>query len=160
VPRTDFDHAKTCKRVVGFVGGSSAPKRDLGQVRVGAQYEFVKLQAFAGSPTPSATNGTAPNMGPPPYNNIVFFSLRYYPFNRFAPRVLMMPPAEAGGTAFSTGLPQGRYSVRGLSGRGGTVMRVRHHHGHFHTHRYRRDFGRTEGGQRPRREDDLEAASL
>jgi hypothetical protein len=56
-------------------------KGDLGQVRVGAQYEFVRLQAFAGSPIASATNGTAPNAGLNPYNNIVFFSLRYYPFN-------------------------------------------------------------------------------
>ncbi len=41
----------------------------------------VRLEAFDGSPKPSATNGTAPNVGLPPYNNIVFFSLRYYPFN-------------------------------------------------------------------------------
>jgi hypothetical protein len=56
-------------------------KGDLGQVRVGAQYEFVRLTAFPGSPIASATNGTAPNVGLNPYNNAVFFSLRYYPFN-------------------------------------------------------------------------------
>ena len=60
-------------------------KGDLGQVRVGVQYEFVKLQAFAGATTPLApgpvTAGPTPNQGLNPYNNIVFFSLRYYPFN-------------------------------------------------------------------------------
>ena len=56
-------------------------KGDMGQVRVGAQYEFVRLQAFSGSPTVSAANGLTPNQGLNPYNNIVFFSLRYYPFN-------------------------------------------------------------------------------
>jgi hypothetical protein len=55
-------------------------KGDLGQVRVGAQYEFVKLQAFAGATT-GAGSGPTPNQGLNPYNNIVFFSLRYYPFN-------------------------------------------------------------------------------
>jgi hypothetical protein len=56
-------------------------KGDLGQVRVGAQYEFVRLEAFPGSPKVSAANGLTPNQGLNPYNNIVFFSLRYYPFN-------------------------------------------------------------------------------
>ena len=48
------------------------------------QYEFVKLQAFAGATTPLAPGpaaGPTPNQGLNPYNNIVFFSLRYYPFN-------------------------------------------------------------------------------
>ena len=56
-------------------------KGDLGQVRFGAQYEFVKLTAFPGSTIVSATNGPTPNQGLSPYNNVVFFSLRYYPFN-------------------------------------------------------------------------------
>jgi hypothetical protein len=56
-------------------------KGDLGQIRAGAQYEFVRLQAFPGTPVAGALNGTAPNVGLNPYNNIVFFSLRYYPFN-------------------------------------------------------------------------------
>jgi hypothetical protein len=56
-------------------------KGDLGQVRFGAQYEFVRLEAFPGSPKVSAANGLTPNQGLNPYNNIVFFSLRYYPFN-------------------------------------------------------------------------------
>jgi hypothetical protein len=56
-------------------------KGDLGQVRVGAQYEYVRLQAFPGSTVVSAANGPTPNQGLNPNNNIVFFSLRYYPFN-------------------------------------------------------------------------------
>jgi hypothetical protein len=50
-------------------------------VRFGAQYEFVKLTAFPGSTIVSAANGPTPNQGLSPYNNVVFFSLRYYPFN-------------------------------------------------------------------------------
>ena len=48
------------------------------------QYEFVKLRAFAGcnaSGGAGVTAGPTPNPGLNPYNNIVFFSLRYYPFN-------------------------------------------------------------------------------
>jgi hypothetical protein len=59
-------------------------KGDLGQIRFGAQYEFVKLEAFAGSTKVGPTVGgvtPTPNQGLNPYNNIVFFSLRYYPFN-------------------------------------------------------------------------------
>ncbi len=56
-------------------------KGDLGQVRVGAQYEFVRLDAFPGLPTATVANGPTPNVGLNPFNNIVFFSLRYYPFN-------------------------------------------------------------------------------
>jgi hypothetical protein len=55
-------------------------KGDLGQVRFGAQYEFVRLKAFAGATT-GAGSGPLPNQGLNPYNNVVFFSLRYYPFN-------------------------------------------------------------------------------
>jgi hypothetical protein len=55
-------------------------KGDLGQVRFGAQYEFVKLTAFPGATT-GAGSGPIPNQGLNPNNNIVFFSLRYYPFN-------------------------------------------------------------------------------
>jgi hypothetical protein len=59
----------------------TAYKGDLGQIRFGAQYEFVKLTAFPGSTIVSAANGPTPNQGLSPYNNVVFFSLRYYPFN-------------------------------------------------------------------------------
>jgi hypothetical protein len=51
-------------------------KGDLGRARVGVQYEFVTLDLFAGSPL-----GVGANSGLHPNNNIVFFSLRYYPFN-------------------------------------------------------------------------------
>jgi hypothetical protein len=67
--------------VVWFESGSSAPKGDLGQIRAGVQYEFVRLQAFAGATTPAPGSGPLPNQGLNPCNNIVFFSLRYYPFN-------------------------------------------------------------------------------
>jgi hypothetical protein len=63
-------------------------KGDLGRARVGMQYEYVQQQlfsgataipgtAFAGGPTLTS----AANTGLHPNNNIVFFSLRYYPFN-------------------------------------------------------------------------------
>jgi len=51
-------------------------KGDVGRFTFGAQYELVKLTAFPGNP---AAPGT-PNQGLSPYNNIVFTSLRYYPF--------------------------------------------------------------------------------
>jgi hypothetical protein len=56
-------------------------KGDLGRARVGLQYEYVALDLFAGSPTFSAATNPVPNTGLHPNNNIVFFSLRYYPFN-------------------------------------------------------------------------------
>ena len=63
-------------------------KGDLGQIRFGAQYEYVRLQAFAGTPVATGIGtaaaplaGPTPNQGLNPNNNIVFFSLRYYPFN-------------------------------------------------------------------------------
>jgi hypothetical protein len=49
----------------------------MGRVRVGAQYEYVRLTAFAGIPTGPGT----PNQGLNVDNNMFFFSLRYYPFN-------------------------------------------------------------------------------
>ena len=48
-------------------------KGDLGRMRYGLQYEFVQLDLFNG--VGSVAGGLHPN------NNIVFFSLRYYPFN-------------------------------------------------------------------------------
>jgi hypothetical protein len=50
-------------------------------MRIGAQYEFVRLEAFQGSPKISAANGSTPNLGLNPYNNVVFVSFRYFPFN-------------------------------------------------------------------------------
>lgn len=48
-------------------------KGDLGRLRYGLQYEYVQDTLFTG--TGSAAGGLHPS------NNIVFFSLRYYPFN-------------------------------------------------------------------------------
>ena len=59
----------------------TAYKGDLGQVRFGAQYEYVRLKAFDGTPIVSVANGPTPNQGLNPNNNIFFFSIRYYPFN-------------------------------------------------------------------------------
>jgi hypothetical protein len=56
-------------------------KGDLGRARVGLQYEYVTLDLFTGSPHFSAAANPVPNTGLHPNNNIVFFSLRYYPFN-------------------------------------------------------------------------------
>jgi hypothetical protein len=63
-------------------------KGDLGRARIGLQYEYVTLDLFAGATVIPAGNGltaaqatAAANTGLHPNNNIVFFSLRYYPFN-------------------------------------------------------------------------------
>src|SRR5262249_18573371 len=64
-------------------------KGDLGRARVGLHYEFVQLDLFSGATgvIPGASGVTtaaataAANTGLHPNNNIVFFSLRYYPFN-------------------------------------------------------------------------------
>jgi outer membrane murein-binding lipoprotein Lpp len=50
---------------------------ELGRAVAGAQYEYVKLDAFPGLPTGAGT----PNQGLNTNNNIFMFSLRYYPFN-------------------------------------------------------------------------------
>jgi hypothetical protein len=56
-------------------------KGDLGRARVGLQYEYVQLQLLSGLTTFNAATNPIPNTGLHPNNNIVFFSLRYYPFN-------------------------------------------------------------------------------
>jgi type II secretory pathway pseudopilin PulG len=58
----------------------NAYKGNLGRVRVGMQYEYFTLQAFAGAPGPTTATST-PNQGLNPNNQAVFVSLRYYPFN-------------------------------------------------------------------------------
>jgi hypothetical protein len=70
---------RTQELTVGF--WQNVYKGDLGTMRIGAQYEFVRLEAFQGSPKVSPANGPTPNLGLNPYNNVVFVSLRYYPFN-------------------------------------------------------------------------------
>lgn len=70
-----FDVQKTQEFTIGF--WQDVYKGDLGRVRFGGQYEYVRLTAFAGLPTGAGT----PNQGLNPNNNIAFFSFRYYPFN-------------------------------------------------------------------------------
>ena len=70
-----FDVQKAQEFSVGF--WQDVYKGDMGRVRVGAQYEYVRLTAFQGLPTGTGT----PNQGLTVDNNIGFVSLRYYPFN-------------------------------------------------------------------------------
>jgi hypothetical protein len=70
-----FDVQKVQEFTIGF--WQDLYKGDLGRVRTGAQYEYVRLTAFPGLPTGTGT----PNVGLTPNNNIAFVSLRYYPFN-------------------------------------------------------------------------------
>jgi hypothetical protein len=56
-------------------------KGDLGRARIGLQYEYVWLDLFTGSTVLNATTNPIPNSGLHPNNNVVFLSLRYYPFN-------------------------------------------------------------------------------
>jgi type II secretory pathway pseudopilin PulG len=55
-------------------------KGDLGRVRVGLQYEYFQVAAFSGAGGPTVGSST-PNAGINPFNEAVFVSLRYYPFN-------------------------------------------------------------------------------
>jgi hypothetical protein len=55
-------------------------KGDMGRIVFGAQYEYVWLTLFPGAAGPITPTST-PNQGLNPHNNIVFTSLRYYPFN-------------------------------------------------------------------------------
>jgi hypothetical protein len=73
-----FNVQRTQELTVGF--WQDVYKGDLGRVRVGAQYEYVRLTAFPGLAGPTTTT-SQPNAGLNPNNNIVFFSFRYYPFN-------------------------------------------------------------------------------
>jgi hypothetical protein len=70
-----FDVQRAQEFTIGF--WQDLYKGDLGRVRTGLQYEYVRLTAFPGLPTGAGT----PNMGLNPNNNIAFFSIRYYPFN-------------------------------------------------------------------------------
>ena len=57
---------------------------EMGRVRFGVQYAYMRLTAFQGvpgAPTPSAAGLLTPNQGLSPNNQAVYFSLRYYPFN-------------------------------------------------------------------------------
>ncbi len=70
-----FDVQKAQEFTIGY--WQDLYKGDMGRVRAGVQYEYIKLTAFQGVPTGAGT----PNVGLIPDNNIAFFSLRYYPFN-------------------------------------------------------------------------------
>jgi hypothetical protein len=65
---------RTQEITVGF--WKNIYKGDVGRFTFGAQYEYVRLQAFPGL----ATGPGTPNQGLNPNNNIVFTSIRYYPF--------------------------------------------------------------------------------
>ena len=73
-----FDVQKVQEFTIGF--WQDAYKGNLGRVRYGLQYEYMRLTAFAGFPGVAAGNST-PNQGLTPNNNILMFSFRYYPFN-------------------------------------------------------------------------------
>jgi hypothetical protein len=73
-----FDVQKTQEFTIGF--WQDAYKGNLGRLRYGLQYEYVKLTAFQGIPGPITATST-PNQGLTPNNNILMFSVRYYPFN-------------------------------------------------------------------------------
>jgi len=73
-----FDVQKAQEFTIGF--WQDAYKGNLGHLRYGLQYEYVKLTAFQGVPGPITATST-PNQGLTPNNNILMFSVRYYPFN-------------------------------------------------------------------------------
>lgn len=70
-----FNVQKAQEFTIGF--WQDAYKGNLGRLRYGLQYEYVRLTAFAGLPTGTGT----PNQGLTPDNNMLWFSVRYYPFN-------------------------------------------------------------------------------
>ncbi len=73
-----FNVQKAQEFTIGF--WQDAYKGNLGRLRYGLQYEYVRLTAFQGAPGPITATST-PNEGLNPNNNIVMFSFRYYPFN-------------------------------------------------------------------------------
>jgi hypothetical protein len=54
-------------------------KGPVGRFTFGVEYEYVQLHAFSGA-TGATTATSTPNQGLNPNNNIVFTSIRYYPF--------------------------------------------------------------------------------
>lgn len=73
-----FNVQKAQEFTIGF--WQDAYKGNLGRLRYGLQYEYVRLTAFQGVPGPITATST-PNQGLTPNNNILMFSFRYYPFN-------------------------------------------------------------------------------
>jgi hypothetical protein len=69
---------RTQELTVGF--WQNLYKGDMGRVTFGMQYEYVKLDAFPGAATHALAIAGTPNQGLSPNNNIIYTSLRYYPF--------------------------------------------------------------------------------
>ena len=67
----------TQELTVGF--WNNLYKGSLGRVTYGAQYAFLRLQAFPGAAGPITATST-PNQGLNPNNQVIMASLRYYPF--------------------------------------------------------------------------------
>ena len=74
-----FNVQKTQEFTVGF--WQDAYKGDLGRVRVGLQYEYVRTDRVPRRDRADVGHVSQPNAGLSPNNNVVFLSLRYYPFN-------------------------------------------------------------------------------
>jgi hypothetical protein len=68
---------RTQELTVGF--WNNLYKGSLGRLTYGAQYEFIRLQAFPGAAGPITATST-PNLGLNPNNQVIMASLRYYPF--------------------------------------------------------------------------------
>ncbi len=68
---------RTQELTVGF--WDNLYKGSLGRLTYGAQYEFIRLQAFPGAAGPITATST-PNLGLNPNNQVIMASLRYYPF--------------------------------------------------------------------------------
>lgn len=68
---------RTEELTVGF--WQNLYKGRLGRLTYGAQYEYVKLDAFPGASGPITATST-PNQGLNPDNQVVMVSLRYFPF--------------------------------------------------------------------------------
>jgi hypothetical protein len=67
---------RTQEITVGF--WQNVYKGNLGRIAAGLQYEYLRLTAFPGTAT--VAGGPTPNQGLNPNENVVFVSLRYYPF--------------------------------------------------------------------------------
>jgi hypothetical protein len=94
IPGTSCSGASNVQRVQEITVGFwyNLYKGDLGRLRFGMEYEYFTLRGFPTSPAPApvlvpasasypAATITTPNAGLSPYNQAIFVSLRYYPFN-------------------------------------------------------------------------------
>jgi hypothetical protein len=69
---------RTQELTVGF--WENIYKGRIGRIAAGVQYEYLRLTAFPGKTTVAGGGGPTPNQGLNPNENVVFVSLRYYPF--------------------------------------------------------------------------------